>query len=291
MHIKEIRDGDTNQRAGIVITNGELILCCQPTNMYRNGWKLDLFKGHIQKGETPKEAAIRECWEESGIRFEPWKLTNPIQVSCDGHPLYLFLAKIDGVMLHQLSCASTFIDDWDGKRKPEVEAYRWINPRTELCLVQTRLHVGIRYYFPESLTEQEQDEDCQIAGGMLGSVPANINKVLSLGYKRTQESPLQEMAKVSIKQMVAKIVNEIQSWHGNVDAIKKLSTLFEFVRKYGIGSGSEEALICQDDNKNDIPVAQWGLEIMASLQKGYRQLSRYFAAIKTAFNNTFGTNI
>ena len=149
MRISEIRDGDTSQRAGIVITTGNLILCGQPMNMKRNGWKLDIFKGHIQKGETPLEAAIRECWEESNIRFEPWKLTNPIVVSCDGNPLYLFLAKIDYISPGILSCVSTFVDDFDGIRKPEIEKFLWVDPRTQLHLIQDRLHAGIKYYFPK----------------------------------------------------------------------------------------------------------------------------------------------
>jgi 8-oxo-dGTP pyrophosphatase MutT (NUDIX family) len=146
--IQEIRQGDLNIRAGIVITNGNLLLCGQPTNMVRNNWKLDIFKGHIQQGESPLNAAIRECYEESNIKFEPWKLTNPIQTVCDGNPLFLFLAKIDEIIsVNCLSCSSTFIDRFDGIRKPEVEGYVWINPRTHLHLVQERLRPGIQYYF------------------------------------------------------------------------------------------------------------------------------------------------
>jgi 8-oxo-dGTP pyrophosphatase MutT (NUDIX family) len=154
--LHEIRSGDISQRAGIVITEGSLILCGQPTNMIRNKWKLDIFKGHIQYNESPIEAAIRECWEESGIRFEPWKLTHPIQTTCDGSPLFLFLARINEIIpTNLLSCASTFIDDFDGHRKPEVEAYFWINPRTHIHLMQERLRRGIQYYFSKVLTRSQ----------------------------------------------------------------------------------------------------------------------------------------
>jgi len=183
MQVLENRKGDTNRRAGIVVTDGKLLLCCQPTNMKRNGWKLDLPKGHIRQGESPLEAAVRECLEETGIRFEPWKLTNPIQIICDGSPLFLFLAKIDKIIpVKLLSCASMFTDKADGVRKPEVEAYAWIDPRTRLCLVQDRLRVGIHHYFTKILKEG-CDEDCQIAGPMLGSLPQNVVGTLSLGYK------------------------------------------------------------------------------------------------------------
>jgi 8-oxo-dGTP pyrophosphatase MutT (NUDIX family) len=191
--IHEIRSGDTSQRAGIIITNGHLLLCGQPTNMIKNNWKLDIFKGHIQENESPLNAAIRECWEESGIRFEPWKLTRPIQTICDGDPLFLFYAKIDQLIpVNLLSCASTFVDE-DGIRKPEVEAYYWINPRIQIHLVQNRLIPGINYYFKnqkyiESTNEfyemeKEFEDCCQIAGEMMGNIPPNINKILSLGYR------------------------------------------------------------------------------------------------------------
>jgi 8-oxo-dGTP pyrophosphatase MutT (NUDIX family) len=194
--IKEIREGDIAVRAGIVISTGKYVLVAQPTNMIRNGWKLDLAgKGHLQKGESPLQAAIRETWEETNIKFEPWKLTRPIQTTCDGDPLFLFYAGIDQLIpVSLLSCASTFVDE-DGVRKPEVEAYYWLNPHTQLHLMQDRLIPGIKYYFnnqkyfeaPDEFSEMEIEfEDCcQITGGMTGSIPPNIKQILSLGYKNS----------------------------------------------------------------------------------------------------------
>jgi hypothetical protein len=196
----EFRKSDTHSRAGIIITDGNLMLASQPTNMKRNRWLLDISaKGHIQQGETPLQAAIRECHEETNIKFEPWKLTNPIKVICDNAPLFLFLAKIDDIIpINLLSCASTFVDNFDGLRKPEVEAYLWINPRTHLHLVQKRLHPGIRYYFLNILIEKQDSEinrmeqtfeDCQIAGPMMGYLPQSMGGILSLGYKSGQVLP------------------------------------------------------------------------------------------------------
>lgn len=193
--IKEVREGDLPIRAGVIITDGRYILVEQPTNMIKNGWKLDLPKGHCQKGESPLQAAIRETYEETNIKFEPWKLTRPIQTTCNGDPLFLFLAQIDTIIpVNFLSCASTFIDE-DSIRKPEVEAYYWLNPHTQLHLMQDRLVPGIKYYFgsngfseSEEVAEMEREmEDCQVAGGMMGSVPPNIVSVLSLGYKNGGE--------------------------------------------------------------------------------------------------------
>jgi 8-oxo-dGTP pyrophosphatase MutT (NUDIX family) len=195
--LKETRKGDIRSRAGIVITDGTYILAEQPTNMIQKGWKLDLPKGHLQRGESPLQGAIREVYEETNIKFEPWKLTRPIQTVCDGDPLFLFYAEIDGLIpVNLLSCASTFVDE-DGIRKPEVEAYYWLNPRTQLHLMQERLIPGIKYYFENQAYFESEDEffemekefkDCaQTAGGMLGSIPPNINQILSLGYKSGKE--------------------------------------------------------------------------------------------------------
>jgi hypothetical protein len=206
--LKEIRTGDINARAGVVVTNGKYILVAQPTNMIKNGWKLDLAgKGHIQKGETPIQAAIRECWEECNIKFEPWKLTHPIQTICDDDPLFLFYAKIDKLIpVNILSCASTFIDE-DGTRKPEVEAYYWLNPHTQIHLMQKRLIPGIRHYFNSqkyfesenelSETKKEFENWCQTTGEIIGSTPPNINKILSLSYKGGSTLPLPKTIKKS----------------------------------------------------------------------------------------------
>jgi 8-oxo-dGTP pyrophosphatase MutT (NUDIX family) len=191
--IKETREGDISVRAGIIITDGQYLLVEQPTNMTQKGWKLDLPKGHLQEGESPIQGAIREVYEETNIKFEPWKLTHPIQTTCDGDPLYLFYAKINKLIpTNLLSCASTFVDE-DGIRKPEVEAYYWLNPHTQIHLMQKRLIPGINYYFKNqkffefvdefSEMEKEFEDCCQIAGEMMGSIPPNINKILSLGYR------------------------------------------------------------------------------------------------------------
>jgi hypothetical protein len=175
--------------------------------MIRNGWKFDIVKGHLQAGETPKECAIRECFEETHIKFEPWKLARPIQTNCDGDPLFLFYVKIDRLIpVSLLSCASTFIDI-DGIRKPEVEAYYWLNPYTQIHLMQERLIPGIKYYFKDrtylesanefTKMEKELEDCCQTAGGMMGGIPPNINQILSLGYKRGEVLTLPKTIKKS----------------------------------------------------------------------------------------------
>ena len=110
--IKEIRSGDVNKRAGIIIIDGRQVLGCLPTpsikypNFER---KLDLPKGHMQEGETPIQSAIRECWEETNIKFEEWKLEYTGEFVYDNAPLFLFRARLDKIPeLSKLNCPSTF---------------------------------------------------------------------------------------------------------------------------------------------------------------------------------------
>ena len=180
MQIYEIRDGDINARAGIVIRYRNFLLVQHPTPSSK--WPnplFDLMKGHIQKGETPKDAAIRECYEESGIKFESWKLEKPIQVICDNEPLILFHADLNSpIPVSKLFCTSTFVDG-DGVEKPECDGYAWINPYTQIYSVQERLRVGIMYYF----NKHRYEEDTQTSASVSGTLPANVGSILSLGYK------------------------------------------------------------------------------------------------------------
>ena len=125
----EIRKGDIKARAGLVITDGSYLLTCKPTPSSR--WpnpKLDIPKGHIQAGEAPMDAAIRECYEETNILFEPWKLNRPRGFVMEGEPLYLWEVYLSEMPpIEMLSCASTFIDDATGWRHPEMAGYEYIS--------------------------------------------------------------------------------------------------------------------------------------------------------------------
>ncbi len=49
---------------GILSRNGKLMLVRVKNLMGQKVWTFP--KGHIEKGETPKKAALREVWEETG---------------------------------------------------------------------------------------------------------------------------------------------------------------------------------------------------------------------------------
>lgn len=54
--------------------------------------------GHIEEGELPQEAAIREVWEEAGLRVELWsdeKDLSLTRVKQLANPVYTLLENID----------------------------------------------------------------------------------------------------------------------------------------------------------------------------------------------------
>jgi 8-oxo-dGTP pyrophosphatase MutT (NUDIX family) len=159
VRISETRSGDISARAGLIITDGLSLLACKPTPSSRwSNPKLDIPKGHIQTGEKPIDAAIRECWEETNIRFEKWKLNRPKQFVMDGEPLYLWEARLSEMPpIEKLSCASTFIDEATGIRHPEMSGYVYI---TRLDGLQEQLRIYVEAYFNEYAYPFEDGRIC-----------------------------------------------------------------------------------------------------------------------------------
>jgi SPP1 gp7 family putative phage head morphogenesis protein len=108
--------------AGIVFRCGERILLLQRAN--NSGWGLP--GGKVERGETSQEAARRETWEETGLRF--------------GGPLVL-------LTIHRFKSVifATYGADVDDMFVPTLErehkAYRWATLAEALLL---DLHPGVR---------------------------------------------------------------------------------------------------------------------------------------------------
>lgn len=66
------RRGDEQERsAGGVVVRGDEVIVIVPTRRGAQGQKvLALPKGHVDPGETPKQAAAREVREETGVEAE-----------------------------------------------------------------------------------------------------------------------------------------------------------------------------------------------------------------------------
>lgn len=115
--------------AGVIITNKEgLILGCKAFGKAgdRPSNYLDLPKGHVEAGESPLEAAIRETFEETGISLKGVKLTDlGRHPYIKGKDLHLF-SCVYNAKLPRLECTTFF--EMYGKRFPEVIGYEWVEP-------------------------------------------------------------------------------------------------------------------------------------------------------------------
>ena len=110
---------------GVLLVNGHgELFACRATGTAR--W--DLPKGLADAGEAPRDAAVREAWEEAGLRLDASVLVDlgdfaylPVK------RLHLFALRVahDGVDLARCSCRSFFPHHRSGKPTPEADAWAW----------------------------------------------------------------------------------------------------------------------------------------------------------------------
>lgn len=107
--------------AGVVITDGEHVLLGHVTN--HKHW--DLPKGQVDPGESPLQAAVRECEEETGIQLAASEL----------HMLGLYAYKPKKDLMLYLSCVKSMPDpatcvckskfkNTRGVWEPELDAFK-----------------------------------------------------------------------------------------------------------------------------------------------------------------------
>jgi len=109
---------------GVVVLNRRRLFVCHTTGMGR--W--DLPKGIADPGETPRAAAVREAWEEAGLRLAPEALHDLGEFAyLPGKRLHLFaLHAADGALDPSLCRCRTFFEHHATHRlTPEADGYAW----------------------------------------------------------------------------------------------------------------------------------------------------------------------
>ena len=117
---------------GVVLANrrGEIFVC-HTTGMSR--W--DLPKGVADAGEDPRDAAVREAWEEAGLRLPVDALVDLGEFAyLPAKRLHLFALRVadDAVDVSRCRCRSFFVHHRTGLDTPEADAWAW-KPRGDLA--------------------------------------------------------------------------------------------------------------------------------------------------------------
>jgi 8-oxo-dGTP pyrophosphatase MutT (NUDIX family) len=115
----------TNKKAGVLITYKTMMLVGQ-AGYYGN---YDIFKGSINKGETPIQGALRELYEESGLKLVPEVLQYLGKYEYERKVLHLYhyeLSRfINSDVFHCKSMVPALISP-TGKSYPEMVHFKWI---------------------------------------------------------------------------------------------------------------------------------------------------------------------
>jgi 8-oxo-dGTP pyrophosphatase MutT (NUDIX family) len=110
---------------GVVLANGRGdVFVCHTTGTAR--W--DLPKGMADDGEAPREAAVREAWEEAGLRLPAERLVDlGVFDYLPAKRLHLFALRVadDAIDVSRCSCRSFFPHHRTGLATPETDAWAW----------------------------------------------------------------------------------------------------------------------------------------------------------------------
>ena len=107
-----LRVGKVTAVLPIDIARGELVLICQfrlPAHLATGEGELtEIVAGHVEAGETPAEAGMRECVEEIGVRpsaLYPMLDFIPVPGSSDEHG-FMFLGPVDATRVPERAGAA-----------------------------------------------------------------------------------------------------------------------------------------------------------------------------------------
>lgn len=120
--------------AGILFftETGDLLVCRMTELKRRDGndrW--DIPKGHVEEGESPAEAAIREAKEEAGIIAE---IENLEDLGCHRYSdhkdihLFMYTKPVEPSTIGSLKCTAFCTSDYGDYQIPEMDAYMFAHP-------------------------------------------------------------------------------------------------------------------------------------------------------------------
>lgn len=130
--------------AGLLIISPQGWLLAHATRTPR--W--DIPKGRIEEGESALDAAVRECWEETGLDLSAHK-DRAKDLGCHtyikGKDLHVFVMEFDQAFdLSRCTC-HTFVERHDGDRFPETDKWIWASPDQ----AREKMGKGLVAYFEE----------------------------------------------------------------------------------------------------------------------------------------------
>lgn len=111
--------------AVLLLNEQAQLLLCHVTG--KRWW--DVPKGLQDPGETPRETALRELAEETGLVLAPHELLDlgrfAYRPDKDLH-FFAALRESDALDLSRCRCSSHFEDPRTGRPWPEVDAFEWV---------------------------------------------------------------------------------------------------------------------------------------------------------------------
>lgn len=116
-----------HKSAGIVIKQGDKYLICRSTKCYdKSGHEVwGIPKGKIDKGETPVQAAVRETWEETNLKFKEDDLTFLCEYRANKKKyMYVYFIEVpENYDVILFCCCNTKVDN---RNYPEIDSYKLI---------------------------------------------------------------------------------------------------------------------------------------------------------------------
>ena len=79
---------------------------------------------------SPREAAIRELLEETGVElYDVWNLINlGVHDYLEKKRMALYFYRIEKeIPISAMKCTTTFVSKYSGKKIPEVDQFKWVD--------------------------------------------------------------------------------------------------------------------------------------------------------------------